>query len=87
MIKIADCSDKSAKVVSIGLVQLGDDRRVAAAQILKKAKRERLDEVLIIGRDDKGELWAASSLNAGQTLWLIEKLKERVLQGSPWGIV
>lgn len=87
MTKIADRSDKSAKVVAIGLTQIGDDRRVAGAQILKKAVREKLDEVLVIGRDDDGELWAASSLNAGQSLWLIEKLKERILEGSPWGIV
>lgn len=76
-----------AKVVPIGLVEIGDERRVKASQILKAAKREKLSEILIIGRDDNGELWAQCSLNAGQSLWLIEKLRERLLDGSPWGMV
>lgn len=74
-------------VVSIGLVAIGDGRRIAAAQVLKTAKRQRLDEVMVIGRDDKGELWARSSLNGGQSLWLLEKLKESILAGNPWAIV
>lgn len=75
------------EAVKLRLTQLGDDRRVAGKAILKLAKQQKLDEVLVIGRTDDGELWAKSSLNAGQTLWLIEKLRERVLDGSPWGIV
>lgn len=78
---------ESAKVVPIGLTQIGDDRRVQARTILKSAKAQKLDEVLVMGRTDSGELWARSSLNAGQSLWLIEKLKERILEGGPWGIV
>jgi len=74
-------------VVSIGLTEIGDDRRVAGAQVLKMAKKQQLDEVLVIGRDDKGELWARSSLNGGQSLWLLEKLRERILSGNPWSIV
>lgn len=79
-------ADKS-NVVSIGLSQIGDERRIAGSQILKRAKREKLDEVLVIGRRDGCELWAASSLNAGQSLWLIEKLRERILAGNPWSLV
>ena len=85
--KIAEHTDRDAKVVAIGLTQIGDDRRVAAALILKKAKREKLDEVLVIGRTDKGELWAKSSLNTGQSLYLLEKLKQQLLDCGPWGIV
>lgn len=77
----------SAKVQTIRLTQIGDDRRVAARLVLKQARAEKLDEVLIIGRDDKGELWASSSLNGGQSLWLLEKLRERLLSGNPWSIV
>lgn len=74
-------------VVPIRLTQIGDERRVHAEAILEQAGAEQLDEVMVIGRTNDGELWAASSLNSGQSLWLLEKLKERVLTGNPWGIV
>lgn len=74
-------------VVPIRLTQLGDDRRVQGRVILKQAKAEKLTEIMVVGRDDNGELWASSSLNAGQSLWLLEKLKERILSGNPWAIV
>lgn len=74
-------------VEPIRLVEIGDDRRQQAKFILKDAKAQKLDDVLIIGRSDDGELWAASSLNAGQSLWLIEKLRARLLEGSPWALV
>lgn len=77
----------TGNIETIRLVAIGDDRRVAAAVLLKRAKQQALDEVMIIGRDDNGELWAESSLNAGQSLWLLEKLKERILSGNPWSIV
>lgn len=77
----------SPKVETIRLVEIGDDRRQQAKFILKDAKAQKLDDVLIIGRSDDGELWAASSLNAGQSLWLIEKLRARLLEGSPWALV
>lgn len=77
----------SAKVVPIRLTEIGDDRRVHAKKVLKQAKAEKLDEVMVIGRTDDGELWAQSSLNAGQSLWLLEKLRERILSGNPWSIV
>jgi hypothetical protein len=75
------------KITTIRLTQIGDDRRVPAKLVLKQARAEKLDEVLVIGRTDDGELWSSSSLNAGQSLWLIEKLRERLLRGNPWSIV
>lgn len=77
----------SAQIVPIRLTEIGDDRRVAAKKVLKDAKAEKLDEVLVIGRTDDGELWSMSSLNAGQSLWLLEKLRERILSGNPWSLV
>lgn len=74
-------------VRTIALTQVGDTMRREAKDILKKAKAQKLDEMLVIGRSDDGELWCASSLNAGQSLWLLEKLKERILAGNPWSIV
>lgn len=77
----------ASNVSTIHLVEIGDERKVDAPYILKQAKRADLDHALVIGRDKNGELWAAGSLNGAQSLWLIEKLRERVLSGSPWGIV
>jgi len=77
----------ASNVTTLRLTQLGDERHVEARKLLKDAKSQRLDEVLIVGRTDDGELWATSSLNAGQSLWLLEKLRERILQGNPWSIV
>lgn len=77
----------SAPVQTIRPTQLGDDRRVEGAAIIEQAAAEKLDEVMIVGRTDDGELWAKSSLNAGQSLWLLEKLKEHILSGNPWSIV
>lgn len=78
---------KPSNLTSIGLTQIGDERRVAARHILKNAKAQKLAEVLVIGRSDGGELWASSSLNAGQSLWLIEKLRAHILAGGPWSLV
>ena len=78
---------KPTNVETIRLVQLGDERRVQGCIILKEAKKQKLDDVMVIGRTDEGDLWASSSLNAGQSLWLLEKLRERILSGNPWSIV
>lgn len=78
---------KATNVATIRLVEFGDESRVDAKVILKQAKRANLDQALIIGRDKNGELWASSSLNGAQSLWLIEKLRERVLEGSSWGVI
>ena len=74
-------------VVGIRLMQIGDEQRVKGRAILAQARAQKLDSIMVVGRTDDGELWAASSLNAGQSLYLLEKLKERILQSGPWGIV
>lgn len=79
--------DTTSNVTTLRLTQIGDECRVRGKIILKRASKEHLDEVMVVGRDDKGELWASSSLNAGQSLWLLEKLRERILSGNPWSIV
>lgn len=77
----------TSKVTSIRLTEIGDDHRIQTKVIMKEAKAACLDDVLIVGRDDSGELWARSSLNAGQSLWLLEKLRARILDGNPWTLV
>jgi hypothetical protein len=78
---------KTGEVHTLRVVQFGDERLVRAKAILKRAKAEKLEAVMVIGRSDDGELWAESSLNAGQSLWLLEKLRERILAGNPWSVV
>lgn len=76
-----------SKVETIRLTQIGNDRAVPARLILKAAKSINLHEAVIIGRDQNGELWAKSSLNASQTLWLIEQLKQKLFEGGAWDVV
>lgn len=76
-----------SNVEPIRLTEIGDDRRIRAKDALREAKTAKLDEVLVIGRTNEGELWATSSLNGGQSLWLLEKLRERILAGNPWSLV
>lgn len=77
----------SAKVVTIGLREIGDERAVPARMIIKAARKAGLVEAAIIGYDENGELWVASSLNAGQSLYLIEKLKIKILENGPGRLV
>ena len=77
----------ASNVEAIRLVEIGHDRAVPARLVLKAAKAASLHECVVIGRDENGELWANSSLNASQTLWLLERLKERVLKRGPWDVV
>lgn len=74
-------------VTPLRLTEIGDDRRIPATVILKRAKQEKPAEVIVCGRSDDGELWIHSSLNAGQSLWLLQKAIQRVLDGNPWSLV
>ena len=78
---------EAPNVSTIQLTQLGDKWRVKGRKILKDAAKEHLDEVMVVGRTEDGDLWTSSSLNAGQSLWLLEKLRERIMSGNPWSIV
>jgi hypothetical protein len=80
-------TDQASNVETIRLVEIGNDRAVPARLILKAAKNAGLHECVVIGRDDKGEMWAKSSLNASQTLWLLEQLKRRVCEGNAWSVI
>jgi hypothetical protein len=71
----------------IRLTEIGDERLVPVQHIMAKAEAEKLDEIMVIGRTADGELWCSSSLNAGQSLWLLEKLRERILAGNPWSVL
>lgn len=74
-------------VTVIRLAQIGDDKFVPARLILKHARAEKLESIMVVGRSEDGELWCSSSLNAGQSLWLLEKMRERILAGNPWSVL
>lgn len=76
-----------SNVQSLRLVEMGDDKSLDIKKLFRRAKSAKLNDVLIIGRDNNGEMWAECSLNAGQSLWLLEKLRERILSGNPWNFV
>lgn len=78
---------EAPNVEVIRLTQLGDEKCVPARLILKAAKKVELDHCVVIGRDQNGELWAESSMNAAQTLFLLERLKQRCLKGNGWSII
>jgi hypothetical protein len=66
------------------IIQLDQPTRAGAepAQILRGAIAANLDQVLVIGWTPAGELYAASSTaDAGEHIWLIETLKNAILNG------
>lgn len=76
-----------SNVHKIVLTEMGDLVMRDLKERLKEAKRAELTEVVIVGRTKHGKVWSTSSLNAAQTLWLIEKLKADLLEQSPWQVV
>ncbi len=49
-------------------------------RVIQMAKKEKLDEVVIIGFDPEGEFYFSSSkANGGDVLWLLEKAKQMLL--------
>lgn len=80
-------AEPTPKVVPLMLTEIGDDTRITVERVMEHAQAQKLDDVLIVGRTDDGELWAESTRNAAQSLWLLEKLRERILSGNPWSLV
>lgn len=84
---IAALVDAAPSVTPIRLVDLGDEFCSPARIVLKSAKAAKLDHCVVIGRDESGELWAESSVNAAHTLFLLERLRERVLKRGAWAVI
>ena len=68
-------SDKIIPFGGITYLDLPTDR------ILEEAKGDCSDGVVIIGFDDEGELYFASSMaDGGEVIWLLELAKKRLLE-------
>lgn len=55
--------------------------KMSPNEVLDFAKGE-LTEVLVLGTDSDGELYARSNLSPENTLWLIESFKNDMLNGA-----
>ncbi len=52
--------------------------------ILSKVKKAKLDEIIVIGFDEEGDFYFASSKgDGGDMLWLLEKAKKMLLDYEP----
>jgi len=57
-----------------------DDMTDRPAEVLQQALDAGCDPVIVLGYDKRGnEYFAASSANAHEILWLIERLKSKLL--------
>lgn len=74
----------SAKVLSFPKGQVvGNGTRLKASRLLGAARRENLDECIVLGYDQDGKIYAASTEGAPDTLWLMEQAKKWILDGCP----
>ena len=54
---------------------------IPAERVLRKAQEEKLSEVVVIGWDEDGEAYFASSVaDGGEVLWMLELAKKRLLE-------
>jgi hypothetical protein len=68
-----------AEIIQLDQPTLAD---VEPAQVLRGAIAADLDEVLVIGWTADGELYAASStVDASKHVWLMDNLKNAILNG------
>ncbi|MCW2309720.1 hypothetical protein [Rhodobium gokarnense] len=65
-------------VISLGTITCLD---LPADRVLDACKGNCSDGVIIVGRDDDGELYFASSIaDGGAVLWLLEMAKKHLLE-------
>jgi hypothetical protein len=70
--------DEKNNVVFLGVVTTLD---VPSQRVLDGAKEASLEDVVVIGWDEGGEFYFASSkANGAEVLWLLEKAKKKLLE-------
>lgn len=56
---------------------------IPAERVLSEASSSSLDKAVVMGYDQDGELYFASSMaDGGDVLWLMEECKQRLLKGA-----
>lgn len=74
----------TAKVISFpdGGVT-GHGTKIAAHRVLAGARAAKLREVVVLGYDEDGGLYATSTDGPGDTVWLIKQAKAWIIEGCP----
>lgn len=68
-------------VHKLELVEVGEDFRFDADDILEAAKGKDFARVSVIGELPDGSIWVSGSANAGETLVLMELAKHQIIFG------
>lgn len=68
----------SENVVKLQLIEVGENHRFEAREILDGARDIDFEHMAIIGRTEGGELYVAGTANAGETMILFEHAKHLV---------
>jgi hypothetical protein len=67
----------SAEIIELDVVTSLD---IPVERVLRKAREAGLESVVVIGWDEDGDLYFASSLASGpEVVWLLEKTKANLL--------
>lgn len=71
-------------VVRLRLVEgVGSGAVVPVNKVLAGARARKLTDVVVLGYDQDGDVYAASSHGAADTNWLIDQAKQWILSGCP----
>lgn len=65
-------------VVNLKLIEVGENHRFEAKEILDGARSQNFERMVIIGRTEDGELYVAGTANAGETMILLEHAKHLI---------
>lgn len=71
----------SDNVHKLSLVEIGEDFRFDADEILEAAKGNNFARFSIIGELPDGSIWVSGSANLGETLILMEMAKHHLIFG------
>lgn len=68
-------------VVKLNLVEVGENFRFDAGQILDGARERKFNRFALIGELEDGTMYVAGTANAGESLVLLERAKRHIVFG------
>ena len=67
------------------LIELDSNSNLSPIELLARYQRMNLKQVLIIGRDEDGDVYMGSNrIPKAETLWLLEIAKNGLFEGGGW---
>lgn len=69
------------EVVNFQAQNIGEGYRLDADVVLDEAKGNAFDRILIVGQMEDGEFYIAGNANAGESLILLERVKDFIVHG------